>query len=657
MPEKSFHTFSDRNDIQAFDHIIINPNIISQPGGSQFKWEKNAFDLRDIGRYNEFNYFYDFVREVLYDTGEALHHDRSGTRSLLRHYSFQFGETDLRYKISAKWKESGEVEEKDYDLKVDDIHLNIYKTGVGVLSFFLTNEDENQKSKEDILRINQFGRRIYPPFFEVDQEKIINYDLGEAFEQQLKGTQNKELSCEIGIEASIGHEDGSELGKQRGGKPFSALETFKDYFKSESFSKGPFRLPKFIIALFPEGIFVTTEKERGDQTSYGKIFLSPVLDDRMFVVCWYGNDDLANAMRPTTTPNHHGDLERYFPYKKVQDPHYHYARPYGNFWHEFTFVDNPGGLSSQNPYLTEELLDKHTYQRWVGYGTYYGITRYSLVCLTSSFETLKKDPINAAFLVQHLQSIYYKMTELVLVQRASLLKFSDEITHLSHFSPKKGNQIDVSLLSTQIQDLYKHYILYVNKIYYREITAQEQGIEMYNMMQKHMSLEQHTKELDHEIEELHKYLGALEEDAQNQKLNGITIIGALFLIPSFILALYGLKIYEPFTQSMQAKDLMLITLGMLFLGGCSIAGVGIWVKNRLWRGLLALSGFAIAGLLIFGPLYTKEKALPKNSSEITLSPTTPSSSVMESSGDSLSSDSVNTPGLENSLTTSPSDTL
>lgn len=45
------------------------------------------------------------------------------------------------------------------------MNINLYATGVGFLSFYLKNEDCTQNSPEDILAINQYGRRIMPPFF------------------------------------------------------------------------------------------------------------------------------------------------------------------------------------------------------------------------------------------------------------------------------------------------------------------------------------------------------------------------------------------------------------------------------------------------------------------------------------------------------------
>ena len=189
----------------------------------------------------------------------------------------------------------------------------------------------------------------------------------------------------------------------------------------------------------------------------------------------------------------------------------------------------------QDDKMKADLIKNHTYSRWVDYGTFFGINRYSFVCLTSSLETLKKPWVNAAFLVNHMQTMYYKIAELSLVQRACLLRFSEEVTGISNMEDNK--KID---LSTRVGNLYKQYLLFVNRIYFREITAQEQGIEMYNMMQKHMNIERSVKDLEQEIRELHEYVSLVQQQRQNRNIELLTLIGALFVIPTFILGLFGM---------------------------------------------------------------------------------------------------------------------
>ena len=130
-------TFSEQISLENIEYVLgENWERVTNPNA------KN--DCDDL--YNERNYFYEFVHDALYDKNE---------NSLVRHY--ERNETkhgDVTYII-----DSGN---KVYELRVSAINLNLYSTGVGVLSFYLYNE--NYDKPEDVLKINQIGRRITPPY-------------------------------------------------------------------------------------------------------------------------------------------------------------------------------------------------------------------------------------------------------------------------------------------------------------------------------------------------------------------------------------------------------------------------------------------------------------------------------------------------------------
>lgn len=537
--------FSDKTDLGKFEEILIKPenSLIHEHG---YRWERKAFELNHLNQYNEFNYYYDFVREVLYDLEGSEEHSEKGPlsskqpgKSLLRHYELlktnHSKKLDLTYKITTS--------DNLYELEIDSISLNVYETGIGVLAFFLGNK--KYEKHQDILNINQFGRRIAPPFYALDPKLVGEvFDFGgepEVLNDQLAITQSSELAKAI----TISIENGSK----------GLSEHFSPYRNKENIKHGPFLLPNFISCFFAKKSIITQEPLW--DTSSKKIYLKPVLDDRMFVLCWYGNDELTNNMKVD-----------------VLNPLPQNTYPYltNEFWFNYIFID-ANETSSINPEYVKKLIKKHTYERWIGikYATYYGVSRYSLVCLTSTLQTLG----NSSFLAQHMESIYYKLFELAIVQRASVLRFADEVTHLSHFNDEEeqpGKQYET--LSRKVENLYKNYIRFTNKIYFGEVTAQEQGIEMYDMLQEHMRIKPQVAELDKDIEELHTYVRLLATDLEAEgqkktasKLNVLTFLGALFLVPSFIISMYGLKWYEPYIACSSSWLLLgFIGLGLLPLG-------------------------------------------------------------------------------------------
>lgn len=432
--------FSEETDLSK---IRIKPN-------SPWKRSLEAEGEDAINLYNEKNYFYPFVHKVLYDNQEK--------ESLIMHFEHQSPQqTDVYYHIKVKNRE------KPYVLKVDAINLNLYATGVGFLSFFLGNEkDSGQDQASDILNINQYGRRIMPPFF----ADIVN---------RVETAEYIEL---IGLNTPL-------------------CETF-DYTVKDAW-KPAFFLTHLIQDLSPNLDF------------------APLIDDRMFVVTWYINEDQKNLFS--------GKLESYLT-DNTND--FYLDQKYGkDFWYRFLFMD-ANDCTCQNKEMREELLRKHTYPRWENWGLLYGVTRYSMVFLAG---TSAPD-----FLFTTFENIYARMAELVLMQRASMLRFSEEVTNVSYLSHK-----ETEVISKRISSLYKKYIHFVNQVYFREVTAQDQGIELYNMLQENLRMEEYVKDLDGEIGELHQYVSLMDDRDRNKKATLLNNLAAFFLPVSIITGFWGMN--------------------------------------------------------------------------------------------------------------------
>jgi hypothetical protein len=191
-----------------------------------------------------------------------------------------------------------------------------------------------------------------------------------------------------------------------------------------------------------------------------------------------------------------------------------------NFWYAYLFGDkNPKEISVQNKYLQLDEIQRHSYCRWLGYGTIFGVSRDSFVGLS-----------NNNFIGTHMQTIYYQMAILCFVQRASILRFNREISLItnevfnSKANPKKA-----------IINLYEDYICFINQIYFREVTPQIQGIELYALFQEMMGLEKEIKDLDNEMQELFNYLSVQEQSYLSK-------IAHDFLPLSLLIAFFSLAI-------------------------------------------------------------------------------------------------------------------
>ena len=414
-------------------------------------WKESSPDSEEMKElYDEKNYFYPYVHKVLYDDGEE--------KSMIIHLEMPCG-PEARYEITV----NNGGNPIRYSLKLDALNLNLYSTGVGLLSFHLTNDTNLCYSEdgtprimdhEDILKINQYGRRVNLPFY---ADKVLR-------------TETAQKISIVGLEGfDVLSED------------FNGYDVAKDFWKSASF------IGKLLNDLDPDFEY------------------SPVLDDRMFVMSWYKNSTLINeVLKDTDSWNHDAN---------------------NHFWYRFLYVDSTYP-TCQDAQMRAELLNQSTYKRWTGYDSLYGVSRYSMVYLT-------KNSI-PDHLISTFRTIYARMAELVLIQRSSVLKFSGRVTTVSEDLSAKD-------INDQVRELYKDYIVFVNNFYHKEVTSQDQGIELYEMMQKSLSLEQFVKDLDDDIGELYQYTSMVDDKRKDEKANHLNWVMSIFAPASFVAGIWGMN--------------------------------------------------------------------------------------------------------------------
>lgn len=455
MLANSFHTFMFpfswyRN---GADDEVFSKQISLEPmkDTNSLLWRrktlKSAYDdERAEDLYNEQNYFYKFVHDALYDTGS------DDINNLVRHYErVEPSVGEARYVIRTK--------NKVYELALEDISLNFYSTGVGVLSFYLRNDKYNQM--DDILAINQYGRRVYPPFWaDINNRSEI--------------AQSIEITGLNGVYT----EDFCSYKKTDAGKPAS-----------------------FISKMINE----VAES----------ICIEPVIDDRMYVMSWFRNDAEAKRLCNTNI-----DSIKY--YKMSVDDYY---KTFAD-WYQYVYVD-ASGPTCHNPEMFRELLNKSTYRRWQDWNSLYGMSRYSFVMLSNGGE-------DEAFLYRNFETEYVRMAELILVQKASFLRFSREITNLSSLDSRKN-------LSKKADSLYKEYIRFVNQIHFREVSAQDQAIELYKMLYEQMNIEHQVKMLDEEMSELKTYIDHYEDGKKTEVMDIMSYCAGVALPASIITGFFGMN--------------------------------------------------------------------------------------------------------------------
>lgn len=434
------------------------------------EWKRKKFTLKDSlkinpSNYSEFVYFHQHVQKAIYD----YDYPWKGNQELLKYYEYTIDKRLTNQYII------NDSSNNTYSLDLDGITMHLFATGVGIISFNLSNTIRQQSDENSILAINELGRRIYPQFIGTNG---------------VSDTKKEFLADSIKLIIN-------ETNKYE--------EDFTVYDKSSWEISSPIHFPRHITGIIP-AIFVFDFNKKNEKKQ--NVLITRVTDDRMFFQCWYGNDDRSRIIATDYSAN-----------QKIDSP----------WLYSFIMGDKTLDNSIANKTMYLQQLDEITYKRWIEYGSIFGITSDSMVCLTNT-ERYGKDIIR-----NHMQSIYYTMTVLCLVQRTSILKFTSEVANLADIAKMRND----SVLMENIKQIYRNYIEFTNKLYFIEVTSQIQGIEMYDKIQEQMNIPNEIAFLKEEINELNQYVTILQDEIRNKEAAWLNRIAAFFLPASIFFSIVG----------------------------------------------------------------------------------------------------------------------
>jgi len=235
-----------------------------------------------------------------------------------------------------------------------------------------------------------------------------------------------------------------------------------------------------------------------------KIF--PAIDDRMFVCCCVNDIDYSSRVLKydsDTVSEREGlniamDL------------------------YEFINIDLPGDCTCPTKEMLYYILNKNVYSRWGSKGSLYAVSNHSFMCLTTG----KAVHINDNFL-----NLYVYMVVISLAQRSSIIYFDSLSSEISNpFANGRKKIKNKKLLMLQ-----EKYIAFLNQYMNIEITCQEQGIELYDMMKESMFINTDNDKLQNQIERLYEAANV----SQDGKFNKWATFFALFAIISQIVEACG----------------------------------------------------------------------------------------------------------------------
>ncbi len=409
-----------------------------------------------------------------------------------RKYELEISKIRLRGYFKSKQKKQEEKKkknEKKYSSK-ETYLLMIYT------------QNTKYPELEDIKSINQYGRRLYPPWLSgVDKTtKRVCYS-----------------ECAQGIGIRIEKDNTTEFIPNNFENEFwlqdlNFTRMWNDFGDGDSQTWGKQRncwREKIIRqdpAIFIESLlkYNCSTKKECTLTGRGQIEKRDVgylMDDRMFVCYIVKNAGLIQSIKKFD--------EEKFKYA------YEYEKEISDKLYSIIYIDNRSA-SCQSQTMRAELLRKAIYSRWIECGTIHAITQHSFGCITTP-----DVPIPAVITPMLVE--YVEMAAIVLMQRVELLRFSKR-------AGEESQKFDVE----NLQQLQKDYILFKNQFLLFEVTPQEQGYELYKKLQEELYVFEEKQELDNQLQSLYEYANVQQEQKLNEIAGSLGFLGILIALLSVI---------------------------------------------------------------------------------------------------------------------------
>ncbi len=349
-------------------------------------------------------------------------------------------------------------------LSVNAIRLKLYDSGIGILLF--ETENQNLDSVADFNRINDMARCVYRPFIS-----------------------NREGYCGTCPDRVSIRYAGGTLCE-------GVLNEYPE-------SPDELHLIEPILFLLSNGTIRATagKKEAEDKKKFH--YIEPVLDERMFVAAYYVNAPFVNECIAWENGAYRYENEA-LTYEASDMMNDSGGDNLAATLYRIFYVDG-SSTSCRHRKMLAERLDNAIYKRWVEGGTITGITDYSMISITNS---------DLDFLRRNFLTEYVEMITLVLAQRASLRNYESLI---SACGAQKKN----------ISQIHDSYIAFQSQLLLKEVSSQQQAMELYSLMKKNLFIEEQVSEVEKHLTALFTQKSSYNESKENLILFIIAVLAVI----------------------------------------------------------------------------------------------------------------------------------
>lgn len=206
--------------------------------------------------------------------------------------------------------------------------------------------------------------------------------------------------------------------------------------------------------------------------------LYPAIDDRMFVTCCLG-------------------VKEYEPFSLTDSGMYEYQSDIRSAekLYKLIFLERGESSNCRNREMMRSKLQEHVYARWIEKGTVHGITEYSMVCVTGCDDEGRLCDGLKATVINPFLTEYVEMAKIAVLQRAAVIRLEDKASEISRELDDKVEDI---------RGLWKEYLRFQSELLLSEVTFQEQGTEIYDILKKSLRIADLSTSLNTNMYNLHE---------------------------------------------------------------------------------------------------------------------------------------------------------
>lgn len=517
---------SSTNPHDAFEEVEnLKKSIMND---SHFKLKERRFHIETPNDYNVFQYFFDDARRSIFWFDEQADNEEKGAiqfrlnvtdRPYKQEDAEPIGELLLRIYESDKNPDSSKHGEFDktkavltdeIQLELMDVDIMLYQFNVGHVSFLCRyihpgeGPDQEENFYKYILMINDRMRRLYLHWLSKGLENSAPDDL-----------------------------EGRICAQVDGRAPYHDVRiAVRDKYCNKSYTEADIIEEDYSACLVYEELDVSgvnrpvlLEAALGgmEKRKLGCSF-ELLEDNRMFTAAYI-------------LPKH---LDAFLNVFNMEDVS---SLNESERWHKLLTVDTPkNSMITNNDAVRLETIKNSTYVRWldsddVGNTTLFGYTKHSFIMVGDRTNFHFKNVVKLNFLHQ-----YSEMARLVLAQTAAVHRFGRVIYDLSGkiSTPKAAKDFGMDQKTfREVSEFKQNFNDFVNRLFFKEITSQIQGGELYKLLQGKQEINSYMNELKEEINQLSDHLEMLQRQSQEKSIHLLTQTTIILGVLTFITGFYG----------------------------------------------------------------------------------------------------------------------